>query len=145
MYSRTHTRGRPLITIYDSCESCKSYKLQSCKNAAATLKIAAVNLTALQIWHHKKSNFYNINLKYKCGCNKFDFLFCQIFIAHNSAAIYLICGKNFSGENFPKIVEWLIIYFYLKLWGRGERKQEKGDGAERKRRQNKNVYVLRIR
>ena len=76
---------------------------------------------------------------------EFDFLFCQIFIAHNSAAIYLICGKNFSGENFPKIVEWLIIYCYLKSWGRGERKQEKGDGAERKRRQNKNVYVLRIR
>ena len=35
--------------------------------------------------------------------------------------------------------------FLLKIVGRGERNEEKGDGAKRKRRQNKNVYVLRIR
>ena len=49
----------------------KAAKATSCKNAAAaaalkiaatTIRIAAVNLTALQIWDHEKSNFIIIIL-----------------------------------------------------------------------------------
>ena len=81
-YKILYTRARTLAGVHLSqyVAAAKAAKLQNAA-AAATLKIAAVNLTKLQIWHHEKSNFIIIILKYKCGCNKFDFLFCQIFIA----------------------------------------------------------------